>query len=123
MFSVSLPTSEIPLADSTPADGCDRPAPEIPPDPTATPKPSSTAAAPVTLAQVLAANQPVPSDRESLKVILVGSRNTVTQTIRQLHKLGFAEAGAWSPLLPTATQGQFMTILNRYWLKDQPPSS
>ncbi len=113
MISTSLSTP----ADSLPEDSSDRqPTPNLTP-PTTNPDPSTAEPASVTLAQVLQSGQPLPRDRETLKVILVGSRNTVNQTIRQLHKLGFAEAGAWSPLLPMASQGQFISMLNRYWLK------
>ncbi len=120
MISVNLPTADATPPTSLPGDLLSV-AVESSLEPESDGSPSESA--PVSLTDVLQVNQPPSPDRENLKMILVGSRDTINQTIRQLHKLGFAEAGAWSPLLPTATRGQFMTILNRYFLKEQPPSS
>ncbi len=39
-------------------------------------------------------------DSESLKVMLIGSTEGITETIHNLHQRGFAEVGAWSPLVP-----------------------
>lgn len=55
---------------------------------------------------------PVP-DRESLRIMIIGSRRGVTRTIQTLHHLRFAEVREWSPLLPTATPGEVMSILTR----------
>ena len=63
--------------------------------------------------------QPQPV-REPLKHLLIGSPVAVRQTIHQLHHLGYAEAGLWSPLtaVPQAqlmlNPGEVMSILMRY---------
>lgn len=50
-------------------------------------------------------------ERESVRLLAIGSRQGVTHVIHQLHKLGFAEVGAWSPLLPGPNPGEVMSIL------------
>ena len=57
-------------------------------------------------------------DRESLKILVIGSRRGVTDTIHILHRLRFAEVREWSPLLPTANPGEVMSILSRYILPE-----
>ncbi|WP_427157742.1 hypothetical protein ACQFX9_19260 [Aliinostoc sp. HNIBRCY26] len=56
--------------------------------------------------------QPV-SQREKIKHLLIGSPQAVTSTIRYLQVIGYASVGDWSPLLPTANQGEVMSILIR----------
>jgi len=62
--------------------------------------------------------EPSLSDRESLKILVIGSRRGVTTTIQTLHRLRFAEVREWSPLLPTANPGEVMSILSRYILPE-----
>ena len=64
---------------------------------------------------VLAAcsDEAVPQ-RERLQLLVIGSREGVTETIHNLHRRRFAEAGAWSPLLPAPNPGEVMSILTRY---------
>ncbi len=57
--------------------------------------------------------EPTPSDRESLRLLVIGSRHGVTTTIQTLHRLRFAEVSDWSPLLPAPTPGEVMSILTR----------
>ncbi|NJP08601.1 MAG: hypothetical protein HC866_03280 [Leptolyngbyaceae cyanobacterium RU_5_1] len=57
-------------------------------------------------------------DRESLRVLIIGSRRGVTGTIQTLHRLRFAEVREWSPLLPGPNPGEVMSILTRYILAD-----
>ncbi|MBD1870645.1 hypothetical protein H6F95_25760 [Cyanobacteria bacterium FACHB-471] len=40
------------------------------------------------------------ADRDRLRVLVIGSRDGVIETIHDLHRRGFAEVGMWSPLLP-----------------------
>jgi hypothetical protein len=61
-----------------------------------------------------------PPERESLRVLLIGSRKGVISTIQTLYRLGFAEVAEWSPLLPAPNPGEVMSILTRYLLT-QPP--
>lgn len=58
--------------------------------------------------------EPPLRDRESLKILVIGSRRGVTGTIQTLHRLRFAEVREWSPLIPTANSGEVMSILSRY---------
>jgi hypothetical protein len=65
-------------------------------------------------------NAPVPNTaqttsphRESIKHLLIGSPKAVTSTIHVLHQLNYAHVGDWSDLLPTANQGEVMSILSR----------
>lgn len=53
-------------------------------------------------------------DRESLRILVIGSRQGVIGTIQTLHRLRFAEVHEWSPLLPSANPGEVMSILTRY---------
>ncbi|MCS6812575.1 MAG: hypothetical protein NZ772_03245 [Cyanobacteria bacterium] len=53
-------------------------------------------------------------DREPLRVLLVGSRRGVNNTILTLYRLGFASVSEWSPLLPAPNPGEVMSILTRY---------
>ncbi|MEM8640436.1 MAG: peptide ABC transporter substrate-binding protein [Cyanobacteria bacterium P01_G01_bin.54] len=52
-------------------------------------------------------------EREFVKVMLVGSPQAVTQTMRVLYLRGFAEIWEWSPLLPTQVTGEVMVMLRR----------
>ncbi|MBE9205584.1 hypothetical protein IQ244_03475 [Nostoc sp. LEGE 06077] len=53
-------------------------------------------------------------DRESVKVLIYGSKRGVNNTILTLYKLGFAQVNEWSPLLPSSNPGEVMSILIRY---------
>ncbi|MGB3558551.1 MAG: hypothetical protein WBD58_05360 [Geitlerinemataceae cyanobacterium] len=61
----------------------------------------------------VATNPPTPQ-KEPLKHLLIGSPQAVRSAIHALHILGYAEVGAWSPLLPTANPGEVMSILIRH---------
>jgi hypothetical protein len=41
-------------------------------------------------------------DRESVKVVIYGSKRGINNTILTLYKLGFAQVNEWSPLLPSS---------------------
>lgn len=73
-----------------------------------------------TTATAIADNTPTetPPKREPLKHLLIGSPKSVKQTIAVLHVLGYAEAGSWSPLMPTANAGEVMSILVRCVLRE-----
>lgn len=68
--------------------------------------------------QFLSETSDPPPERESLRVLVIGSRRGVTGTIQTLYRLGFAEMVEWSPLLPAPTPGEVMSILTRYVLAD-----
>ncbi|MBD1871521.1 hypothetical protein H6F88_14230 [Oculatella sp. FACHB-28] len=50
-------------------------------------------------------------DRDRLRVLIIGSRDGVIETIHDLYHRGFAEVSAWSPLLPAPSSGEVMSIL------------
>lgn len=56
---------------------------------------------------------PLVPHRETVKIVLMGSPKGVTNTIHTLHRLGFAEVGAWSPLQPTSNPGEVVSLLIR----------
>ncbi|MBE9116756.1 hypothetical protein IQ249_12685 [Lusitaniella coriacea LEGE 07157] len=63
--------------------------------------------------------QPEIPHREPLKHLLIGSPKTVRGAIHALHVLGYAEVGAWSPLIPTTNEGEVMSILVRQvWVRE-----
>ena len=51
--------------------------------------------------------------RESVKILIIGSPQAVTNMIHSLYSLGFAEVKAWSPLQPTGNPGEVMSMLIR----------
>jgi len=55
--------------------------------------------------------------REPLRMLVIGSRPGVTGTIHTLHRLGYAQIGEWSPLLPGPNPGEVMAILTRYFMR------
>ncbi|MGV0029347.1 hypothetical protein ACFE35_30565, partial [Phormidesmis priestleyi ANT.L61.2] len=62
-------------------------------------------------------SEPLDSEnaqQECLRILVISSREWVTETIHTLHSLKFAEVGAWSNLLPGANPGEVMSILTCY---------
>jgi hypothetical protein len=53
------------------------------------------------------------AEPEKIKHTLAGSRKAVIATIQVLHQLGYANVSDWTPLLPTSTRGEVMSILVR----------
>ena len=53
------------------------------------------------------------SERDRLRVLIIGSRDGVIEAIHDLHRRDFAEVGMWSPLLPAPSSGEVMSILTR----------
>jgi hypothetical protein len=74
---------------------------EFLPDPNETPTPPISSNFPTA---------PRPT-REHINVLLIGSPNGVNSTIHHLYSLRFAEVTAWSPLQPTSTPGEVMSVL------------
>ena len=52
------------------------------------------------------------ADYESLRVMLIGSTESITATIHNLHRRGFAEVGDWSPLIPWG-EGELVSVLTK----------
>ena len=57
--------------------------------------------------------EPTQGESESIRFVLIGSRAYITETIHTLHHLGFAEAGAWSPIVPVPDSTEAMALLKR----------
>jgi len=53
------------------------------------------------------------SNREPVKISIMGSRHGVNTLIHTLYRLRFAEVRAWSPLQPTGNPGEFVSMLIR----------
>ncbi len=48
------------------------------------------------------------------QVLLIGRNKDILEAIHTLEVLGYAEVGAWSPLLPVPNSTKMMSILTRY---------
>lgn len=59
------------------------------------------------------------NDRESVRIMVIGSRHGVTRIVQTLYRLGFAEVGEWSPFLPAPRPGEVMKILTRSFQPDE----
>jgi hypothetical protein len=57
--------------------------------------------------------EPTQGENESIRFVLIGSRAYITETIHTLHHLRFAEAGAWSPIVPVPDSTEAMALLKR----------
>jgi hypothetical protein len=60
--------------------------------------------------------QPVEalSEREQVKLVVLGSIAGVTEQIHRLHVLGFADAGDWSRLVSLPGESVVMSVLVQY---------
>lgn len=56
---------------------------------------------------------PAAPNDESVRVIVVGTAKAVNAYIIAQHQLGFAEAIAWSPPLPSPHANQILRILTK----------
>lgn len=54
------------------------------------------------------------SEGEKIRVLVISSRDGVIETIHTLHSLGYADVGAWSPLLPAPSEAEVMSILTKH---------
>lgn len=61
----------------------------------------------------MASTSAASSPAEPVRHMLFGSPVAVQATIKQLHKLGYAEPNDWSQLLPTGRPNEVMAILTR----------
>jgi hypothetical protein len=48
-----------------------------------------------------------------LHVLLIGDRDNIVEEIYTLYAIGYAEVGAWSPLLTMPNSTKMMSILTR----------
>lgn len=54
------------------------------------------------------------SEGEKIRLLVVGSREGAIEVIHSLHSLRYAEASAWSRLLPLPDEEAVISILTRY---------
>ncbi|MGJ3248247.1 MAG: hypothetical protein ACFE0I_19455 [Elainellaceae cyanobacterium] len=54
-------------------------------------------------------------DRETLRVIAVGSLTVVNQYIMQMYQLRYAQPYEWSKPIPTVNPNEVMCILTRHF--------
>ena len=50
---------------------------------------------------------------DRLRLLAIGTREGVIETIHTLHVLGYADVGAWSPVLPVPNSTEVMSSLTR----------
>jgi hypothetical protein len=53
------------------------------------------------------------TEGRKFQVLLIGCSEDIIEAIHTLHALGYAEVGAWSPLLPVPNSMKMMSILTR----------
>lgn len=53
----------------------------------------------------------IPPNREPIKHTLIGSPKAVKSTIHYLQVIGYADAAAWSPPVPTPNSGEVISIM------------
>ena len=64
--------------------------------------------------KILSENLTNESQRESLQVMLIGSRKVLTSTIHYLHSMGHVEVDEWTPLEPCPSNPEkVISILER----------
>lgn len=63
--------------------------------------------------EVSAFSVPAAPNRDSIRVIVIGTSQAVDNYVATQHQLGFAEVLAWSPPLPTPHAAQVMRILTK----------
>ncbi|MEM9216118.1 MAG: hypothetical protein AAGD25_17455 [Cyanobacteria bacterium P01_F01_bin.150] len=50
---------------------------------------------------------------EPLRLMAFGSVSAIQTTIKQLHRLNYAEPNEWSKIMPTGKGGEMMSVLTR----------
>jgi hypothetical protein len=64
---------------------------------------------------------PIPdadSGKKAIRLLACGVPEGVDGMVHNLHVLGFAEVGEWSPALPSPVKGEVIRILTRYIKSD-----
>lgn len=56
-----------------------------------------------------------PTGKQPIRILVCGAPMGVNRIVHRLHVLGFAEAGEWSPPLPSPIEGEVIRILVRYF--------
>lgn len=57
-------------------------------------------------------------ERQSVRLMAIGSREGIQRVIHQLHNAGFAEAGNWSEVMREPQTGEWMSIMTKWvWME------
>jgi hypothetical protein len=64
-------------------------------------------------------HSPTPHPRRPLRVLLLGDREDVIETIKNLHRRGFAPAGEWSKAIACPNAGEVVSQV----VSNLPPDS
>lgn len=59
-------------------------------------------------------SHPSNPEREPVQILVIGSKEGITNIIQTLHSHRFAEIYEWSPLMPAPVPGKLMRSLLRY---------
>jgi hypothetical protein len=71
---------------------------------------------PKSVPELLRAQLPdAPPGNQPIRILLCGIPQGVNHLVHQLHVLRFAEAGEWSPPLPSPIAGEVIRILIRHY--------
>jgi hypothetical protein len=58
------------------------------------------------------------SEHEKVRLFVVGSPEGIKDVMQSLHRLGYAEVGAWGRIVPIPKQSAFISILTRHRPRD-----
>ncbi|NJO39868.1 MAG: hypothetical protein HC769_03870 [Cyanobacteria bacterium CRU_2_1] len=73
---------------------------------------------PKSVPELLRASIPnAPEGKQPIRILVCGVSAGVDLLIHQLHVAQFAEAGEWSPPLPSPIEGEVIRILVRYYME------
>ena len=76
--------------------------------------------APKSVPELLRAPIPFASTgKQPIRILVCGVPEGVNHIIHELHIRRFAEAGEWSPPLPSPIEGEVIRILVRYWMVEE----
>lgn len=56
-----------------------------------------------------------PADWVPIRLLICGAPAGLNRIVHELHVLRFAQAGEWSPPLPSPVEGEVIRILVRYF--------
>jgi hypothetical protein len=58
------------------------------------------------------------TEGEKVRLLVIGSPEGIKDVMQSLHRLGYAEVGAWSRIVPIPEEPAFVSILTRYRRRD-----
>lgn len=69
---------------------------------------------PTSVPDLLRAPTDTPQGRHPVRLLACGIPKGVDNVIHDLHNRGFAQAGEWSPPLPSPVEGEIIRVLTRF---------